>query len=195
VPFEFRKSEVIPDIVVIEPRVFQDDRGWFMETFAASDFVANGIRPAFVQDNHSRSNSRGVIRGLHYQKHPSAQGKLVRCIIGAIFDVAVDIRKGSPTYGKWVGVELSAENHRMLWIPTGFAHGLCTLTEHSEVVYKVTAGYNPELDRVIRWNDPALAITWPTSDPIASHRDQQAPLLQEADNDFTWQDAGQSSPK
>ena len=157
-PFEFKKLE-IPDVILIIPKVFEDDRGFFMETFKISDFKAYGISYEFVQDNHSKSK-KGVLRGLHYQLYPKAQGKLVRCIRGRIWDVAVDIRKGSPWYGKWVAVELSEENKLMLWIPPGFAHGFVAL-EDAEIIYKCTAEYAPELDRGIIWNDPELAINWP----------------------------------
>jgi dTDP-4-dehydrorhamnose 3,5-epimerase len=185
-PFTFRKSDSIPEIVVIEPRLFADERGWVMETFKASEFLANGIPDAFVQDNHSRSDMKGVIRGLHFQNEPAAQGKLVRCLLGAVYDVAVDVRTGSPTYGKWVSIELSNTNHKMVWVPPGFAHGFCTLTDTSEVAYKVTAEYSPPHDRAILWNDPALAIHWPISNPSMSTKDLRAPTLDEADNNFEW---------
>jgi dTDP-4-dehydrorhamnose 3,5-epimerase len=176
----------MPDVIVIEPRVFEDDRGWFMETYKSSDFLANGIPGEFLQDNHSKSQVKGTLRGLHYQMNPAAQGKLVRCVTGAIYDVAVDIRKGSPTYGKWMAAELSSENHRTVWIPPGFAHGFCTLTDTAEVAYKTTVEYSAEHDRAILWNDPALAIDWPVSEPSMSAKDLQAPLLDEAENNFDW---------
>jgi dTDP-4-dehydrorhamnose 3,5-epimerase len=185
-PFTFQPLTNLPDVILIEPKAFGDDRGWFMETFKQSDFEAAGIRGPFRQDNHSRSNAKGVLRGLHYQTNPMAQGKLVRCPVGAIFDVAVDIRRGSPTYGKWVTAELSAENRRMLWVPPGFLHGFCTLTEISEVAYKTTAEYSAAHDRAVRWNDPALGISWPTTTPVLSPKDAQAPLLAQADNNFEW---------
>jgi dTDP-4-dehydrorhamnose 3,5-epimerase len=155
-----------------------------METYKESDFSANGIPDNFVQDNHSQSLVQGTLRGLHYQLIPAAQGKLVRCVVGAIYDVAVDIRKASPTYGNWVAAELSAENRRMVWIPPGFAHGFCTLTDTAEVVYKATARYSAAHDRIIRWNDPALTIDWPVAEPTMSPKDRDAPTLAKADNNF-----------
>jgi dTDP-4-dehydrorhamnose 3,5-epimerase len=152
----------IPDVVLLEPRVFRDDRGHFYESFNAHDFAeATGVNAAFVQDNQSLS-ARMVLRGLHYQLAPHAQGKLVRAVTGAVFDVAVDIRRSSATYGRWVGAELSAENRRQLWIPEGFAHGFLALTEGAELHYKATAFYAPGHERCIAWNDPMLGITWPT---------------------------------
>jgi len=158
-----------------------------METYKRSEFESNGIRFAFSQDNHSRSSASHVIRGLHYQKDPAAQGKLVRCVFGAVYDVAVDIRRGSPTYSRWAGVELSAENRRMLWVPPGFAHGFCTLSDVSEVVYKTTSEYSGPHDRGIRWNDPALGVNWPTTNPVLSPKDAQAPMLAQADNNFAYE--------
>ena len=185
-PFAFRPLQDLPDVVVIEPKAFGDDRGWFMETYKQSDFAANGIRYAFSQDNHSRSAVKHVIRGLHYQKDPTAQGKLVRCILGAIYDVAVDIRRGSPTYGRWAAVEINAENKKLLWVPPGFAHGFCTLTDVSEVAYKTTAEYSAPDDRGILWNDAALGVKWPTTNPVLSAKDAHAPMLADADNNFTY---------
>lgn len=184
-PFEFIKLE-IPDVVLIKPLVFPDERGFFMETFKKSDFVRNGINYDFVQDNHSKSK-KGVLRGLHYQLNPKAQGKLVRCIKGKIWDVAVDIRKGSPWYSKWVAVELSEENKHMLWIPPGFAHGFVAL-EDAEMIYKCTAEYAPELDRGIIWNDPELAISWPVKEPILSPKDAKLPFLKDAENNFVYKE-------
>ncbi|WP_457569109.1 dTDP-4-dehydrorhamnose 3,5-epimerase [Desulfurobacterium sp.] len=180
-PFEFLKTE-LPDVVLIKPRVFGDNRGFFMETYKKSDFVKAGIDVEFVQDNHSKS-IKGVLRGLHYQAKPRMQGKLVRCIKGRIFDVAVDIRKGSPTFGKWVGFELSEENKFMLWIPEGFAHGFLTLSEEAEIVYKVSGSeYSPEHDRNIRWDDPDIGIKWPIQgNPILSEKDKNAPFLKDAE--------------
>ena len=191
-PFAFRPIQELPDVVVIEPKAFGDDRGWFMETYKQSDFEANGIRVAFSQDNHSRSSVKHVIRGLHYQKDPAAQGKLVRCVLGTIYDVAVDIRRGSPTYGRWVAAELSAENKKLLWVPPGFAHGFCTLTDVSEVVYKTTSEYSAPNDRGVRWDDPALGVQWPTTNPVLSPKDAQAPMLAEADNNFVFEPKGRS---
>jgi len=186
-PFQFKPQQALPDVVLLEPKTFGDDRGWFMETYKRSEFEANGIRADFRQDNHSRSTAKGVLRGLHYQKDPAAQGKLVRCVVGAIYDVAVDIRKGSPTYGRWVAAELSAADRNMLWVPPGFAHGFCTLTEISEVMYKATAEYSAPHDRGIRWNDPAIGVRWPIATPVLSTKDAQAPTLADADNTFQWQ--------
>jgi dTDP-4-dehydrorhamnose 3,5-epimerase len=153
----------IPDVLIIEPKVFSDERGFFFESFnqkALEEHV--GTTLSFVQDNHSKS-TQGVLRGLHYQAEPYAQGKLVRCSVGEVFDVAVDIRRDSSTFGKWVGVTLSAENKRQLWIPEGFAHGFVVLSETAEFLYKTTNYYNPSAERSIIWNDPTLNITWPIS--------------------------------
>ncbi len=182
-PFKFKKLK-IPDVILIEPIVFVDERGFFMETFKASDFKANNISYEFVQDNHSKSQ-KWVLRGLHYQLKPMEQGKLVRCIKGKIWDVAVDIRKGSPWYGKWVGIELSEENKLMLWIPPGFAHGFVAL-EDAEVIYKCTKEYAPQYDRGIIWNDPELAIHWPIKNPILSLKDANLPNLKDAENNFEY---------
>jgi dTDP-4-dehydrorhamnose 3,5-epimerase len=181
--FHFQRL-AIPDVVLIKPMVFEDERGFFTETYKRSEFAANGIPDQLVQDNHSHS-VRGVLRGLHYQKRPKAQGKLVMVISGEIFDVAVDIRKGSPNCGKWVGTVLSSENHQMLYVPVGFAHGFCALTDEADVVYKVTGGeYAPELERGIVWDDPEIGITWPVKHPLISRKDAVLPRLQEADNNF-----------
>jgi dTDP-4-dehydrorhamnose 3,5-epimerase len=171
---------ILPGVLILEPQVFGDERGWFMETYNSERFRAAGIPQEFVQDNHSRS-SRGVLRGLHYQE-PNPQGKLVRCPRGSLFDVAVDIRKGSPTFGRWFGVELNDENKRMLWVPPGFAHGFCVISEMAELVYKVTSLYEPANDRAIRWNDPDIGIAWPidTTAPQLSTKDAAAPLLANA---------------
>ena len=177
-PFTFKRLE-IPEIILVEPKVFHDERGFFMETYKYSDFAAFGVAEHFVQDNHSRS-TKGVLRGLHYQNPPKAQGKLVRVVVGEIFDVGVDIRKGSPTYGKWVGEILSAENKRMLYIPPGFAHGFCVLSDVAEVLYKTTAEYAPECEAGIIWNDPEIGIRWPIEHPILSAKDAALPPLREA---------------
>jgi dTDP-4-dehydrorhamnose 3,5-epimerase len=182
VPFQFHRLE-IPEVVLIEAQQYRDNRGFFAETYKLSEFAAHGIPHAFVQDNLSHS-ARGVLRGLHYQKQPKAQGKLVTVLKGRVFDVAVDIRHGSPTYRQWVGMELSGENCRMLYIPTGFAHGFCVLSETADVVYKVTEEYARDLDRGIVWNDPEIGIQWPVSKPILSPKDAALPLLREADNNF-----------
>ena len=168
----------LPEVLIIEPRVFADGRGFFLETYHAEKFREIGISDAFVQDNHSRS-MRGTLRGLHYQE-PNAQGKLVRCTRGAMWDVAVDIRVGSPTFRKWVGVELSEENKRMLWVPVGFAHGFCSLTDDCDVIYKCTDVYSPDSERGIVWNDPDIGIEWPIEDPRLSSKDAAAPRLKDA---------------
>ena len=183
-PFEFRRL-AIPDIVLVEVRIFGDERGFFMETYKRSDFAAYGIPDAFVQCNRSHS-VRGVLRGLHFQNHPRAQGKLVSVVQGEVFDVAVDIRCGSPTYGRWVGEQLSAENGRMLWIPAGFAHGFCVLSDSADLLYLTTDEYAPECDRGIVWNDPEIGIEWPIAAPLLSPKDGQLPLLREADHNFAW---------
>jgi len=169
--------------LLLTPRVFGDPRGFFFESWNQQTFNAVAGDTAFVQDNHSRS-SRGVLRGLHYQLPPHPQGKQVRCVLGEIFDVVVDIRRGSPTYGEWVGAVLSAENHQQLWMPAGFAHGFLTLSEHAEVLYKTTDFWSRECERAIRWDDPALAIAWPLealagAEPQLSEKDAAAPLLAE----------------
>jgi dTDP-4-dehydrorhamnose 3,5-epimerase len=155
---------------------------FFSETFREEAFMGRGI-PRFVQDNHSRSTGK-VLRGLHYQLRPAALGKLVRCLRGRIFDVAVDIRRGSPKYGKWVGTELGDDDGRMIYIPEGFAHSYCALTEEWEVFYKTTGYYSPQHDRGIRWNAPDLNIQWPITDPVLSDKDRKAPFLPEAENNF-----------
>jgi len=182
-PFEFIRLE-IPDIVLVKPKVLEDERGFFMEIYKASDFVKAGINNVFYQVNHSKSK-KGVLRGLHYQLEPRAQGKLIRCIKGKIWDVAVDIRKGSPWFGKWVAVELSEENKYMLWIPPGFAHGFVAL-EDCEIIYKCTEEYSPKLDRGIIWNDPDLNIPWPVKDPILSFKDAKLPRLRDAEINFNY---------
>jgi dTDP-4-dehydrorhamnose 3,5-epimerase len=181
-PFRFKRVE-IPEVILIEAQHFEDDRGFFLETYRLSEFKAHGIPQTFVQDNRSYSDRR-VLRGLHYQKQPRAQGKLVTVLRGRIYDVAVDIRKGSPTYGRWVGLELAADRFHMLYIPEGFAHGFCVLGQDADVLYKVTEEYAPELDRGIHWNDPGIGIQWPNLNPILSSKDAQLPLLKDADNNF-----------
>lgn len=172
----------IPDVVLIEPKVFPDERGFFYESFNQLQFEsAIGHAVTFVQDNHSRS-PRGVLRGLHYQLPPKAQGKLVRVVAGEVFDVAVDIRKKSPTFGKWVHALLSAENKKQIWIPVGFAHGFYVLSEWAEFLYKATDYYVPEQQRCIRWDDPELAITWPIdAPPILSTKDAEGMSLANAE--------------
>lgn len=156
-------------VLILEPRVFRDERGFFLETFNAGALSGSPLDTPFVQDNHSRSTG-GVVRGLHYQLN-SPQGKLVHAARGTIFDVAVDIRRGSPTFGQWAGVELSDENLRSLWIPPGFAHGFCVLSETADVIYKCTALYDPDDDHGVAWNDPRIAIDWPAASPIVSSKD------------------------
>lgn len=178
-PFVFNKCE-IPGPVIIEPKVFGDDRGFFLESYKKTDFVNNGINVEFMQDNHSVS-SKGVLRGLHYQKPPFAQAKLVRVIKGIAWDVAVDIRKESPTYKKWIAVELSGENKKMFYIPEGFAHGFIALTDEVQLMYKCSNEYSPLHDAGIIWNDPELAVKWPLADPLLSEKDIVLPLLKDAE--------------
>ena len=172
----------IPDVLIIEPKVFGDERGFFMESFNQKAWQEQaGINVNFVQDNHSRS-AHGVLRGLHYQLLPVAQGKLVRCTFGEVFDVAVDIRRTSPTYGKWVGARLTADNKLQMWIPEGFAHGFLVLSEYAEFLYKTTAYYDPEQERGILWRDPELHIEWPMTETLQlSAKDAMLPLLRAAE--------------
>ncbi|AUT44467.1 MULTISPECIES: dTDP-4-dehydrorhamnose 3,5-epimerase [unclassified Aeromonas] len=171
----------IPDVKIIEPKVFGDERGFFFESFNQQQFeTAIGRMVNFVQDNHSKS-SKGVLRGLHYQLPPNAQGKLVRCVAGEVFDVAVDIRKSSPTFGQWVGVHLSAENKRQFWIPEGFAHGFVTLSETAEFLYKTTDYYNPQCERAILWNDRDLGIDWLSDNVFMSDKDKLATEFKSAE--------------
>lgn len=172
--FVFKKLE-ISDVILIEPTVLRDERGFFKETYKKSIFMANGL-PDFVQENHSLS-VRNVLRGLHYQASPKAQGKLVRCINGEIFDVVVDLRENSDTRYSWVSAILSAENHHELYIPEGFAHGFCVLSDEAEIVYKCTNEYSPEHERGIMWNDPKVGISWPILNPIISAKDTKYKLL------------------
>jgi len=178
------------DVVVIVPNRFGDARGWFAETWNAARMADSGFDLTFVQDNHSFSATRGTLRGLHYQRPPHAQDKLVRCTRGAIFDVAVDIRKGSPGYGRWVGVELTAQNGEQLLVPKGFLHGFITLSEDCEVQYKCTDVYAPDCDGAIRWDDPDLGIDWPLNGaaPVLSAKDAVAPLFAGFDSPFAWED-------
>lgn len=177
-PFEFEKQK-IEDVILVKPKVFGDNRGFFMETYKKSDFFENGITEDFVQDNHSKS-SKGVLRGLHYQAKPYGQAKLVRCVRGRIFDVAVDIRKNSKTYGQYVKVELSEENKHMLFIPNGFAHGFVALTDDVELMYKTGGEYAPNADRGILWNDEELNINWEIDfEPILSEKDKLQPKFKD----------------
>ena len=183
-PFTFKQLS-IPDVILVQPKSFSDDRGFFLESFKESDFVLNGINIKFVQDNISHS-VLGVIRGLHFQKSPKAQAKLVTAIKGEIFDVVVDIRKDSPTYGKWISEILSDKDHKLLYVPEGFAHGFCVLSKEAYVYYKVSNEYSPEHERGIIWNDPKLNIDWPISKPIVSGDDTKLPLFENLDNDFVY---------
>jgi dTDP-4-dehydrorhamnose 3,5-epimerase len=183
-PFTFKKL-AIPEIILVEAQAFPDERGFFMEGFKESVFSENGINARFVQDNHSRS-IKGVLRGLHYQKNPKAQAKLVMAIRGEIFDVAVDIRKGSPTYGKWIGEILSEQNHKLLYIPEGFAHGFCVLSNEADILYKINSEYSAEHERGIIWDDPDISVKWPTNKPVMIKKDLQLPSLKNIDNNFVY---------
>ena len=166
----------LPDVLLLEPTLHEDERGWFMETTKASVFEAHGLPGVFAQTNQSRS-SRGVVRGLHLQLPPAAQGKLVRCLRGAVYDVAVDVRPESRTFGRFVAAELAEADRRAMWIPPGFAHGFQALTDDAEVLYHATAEYAPRLERTLRWDDPAIGIPWPLPHPLVSERDARgAPL-------------------
>ncbi|WP_054942204.1 dTDP-4-dehydrorhamnose 3,5-epimerase [Paenibacillus ihuae] len=174
-------------VIVVEPAVFGDHRGWFMETYNEAKFQDQSLDYKFVQDNQSYSAVKGTLRGLHFQLNPKAQTKLVRCTRGSIYDVAVDIRQGSPSYGKWFGVELTAENKKQLLIPKGFAHGFITLTEDVEVQYKCDELYAPECDGGILWNDPDIGIEWPINvTPVLSAKDEKAPLLKDVSHNFVY---------
>ena len=174
----------IDGVVIIEPAVFGDHRGFFMESWCKRDFEAAGLFYDFVQDNHSSSTVKGTLRGIHFQRGEKAQAKLVRCVRGAVFDVAVDLRPASPTYKRWVGVELSEENKRQLLIPRGFGHGFVTLTDHVEFLYKADNYYAPGADGGIRWNDPELGVDWGIESPILSKKDSESPFLKDAVTDF-----------
>ena len=177
----------IPGVYIIEPQVFGDHRGYFMETYSTEKFHAIGIDNEFVQDNQSFTAQKGTLRGLHFQNDPMAQAKLVRVTRGAVLDVAVDLRKGSPTYKQWVSVELSAENKRMFFIPRGFAHGFVTLTDDVEFVYKVDNLYSKENDRGIRFNDPEIGVDWGVEEPILSQKDTTSPFLKDSDCNFVYE--------
>ena len=181
-----KEKTSLDGVYVITPQVFGDNRGWFCETYTALKFKELGIDTVFVQDNQSYSKGKNTIRGLHFQTSPKSQTKLLRCTRGKILDVAVDIRKGSPNFGKWVAVELSAENKKMIYIPKGFAHGFLTLSEDVEVQYKVDEYYSPENDRSIRFNDPDIGIEWGIENPILSEKDLNAPLLKDSDANFIF---------
>ena len=180
----------LSDVMILTPKRFGDDRGWFMETFNAARVAEAGLNLSFVQDNHSMSAKVGTLRGLHFQTPPHAQDKLVRCSKGAILDVAVDIRRGSPTYGKWVGVELREANGKQLLVPKGFLHGFVTRSENTEVQYKCTDVYAPDCDGGIRWDDPEIGIDWGlTGDPVLSAKDTVAPLLRDYNSPFIFEGA------
>jgi dTDP-4-dehydrorhamnose 3,5-epimerase len=179
----------LKDVFILEPEVHGDHRGWFIESWAERTMKENGLNYNFVQDNHSFSAAKGTLRGLHCQNGEAAQAKLVRCTKGAIMDFVVDVRKGSPTYMKWISVELSAENHKQLLVPRGFLHGFMTLTEDVEFLYKVDNYYNKEADRSICWNDPELGVQWGIENPIVSEKDATAPLYRDSDIDFVYQNA------
>lgn len=180
------KKTEIEGVFEIEPKVFGDQRGWFCETYSKKAFEEIGINADFVQDNRSFSAKKGTLRGLHCQTNPKAQAKLVSCIKGEILDVAVDIRKGSPTFMKWVAVRLSEENKKMLFIPKGCLHGFVTLTDNVEISYKVDDFYSPENDRSICWNDSEIGVEWGVEDPVLSEKDKNAPLLKDSDVSFNF---------
>ena len=175
----------IPEVILIQPTIHRDARGFFVETYQESEFIQHGIPAHFIQDNHSYS-SAGVLRGLHFQNTPHAQGKLVRVARGEVFDVAVDIRKNSPTYGKWVSAILNDENFSMLWIPPGFAHGVCVLHNDTHLLYKMTAEYYQPSEHSILWDDADIGINWPIKNPILSHKDLIAPRLRDSDHNFFY---------
>lgn len=176
----------LPRVMLIKPRRFGDERGWFMETWSRKALAALGVADEFVQDNHSMSAKVGTLRGLHFQTPPHAQGKLVRCTAGRIMDYAVDVRQGSPTYGRWVGAKLTAENGHQLWVPVGFAHAFVTLEPNTEVVYKVTADYAPASDGGIRWDSVGIDWPVPASGPVLSDKDKALPSLAEFQSPFTY---------
>lgn len=180
--FDFEPTN-IPDVLLVRPTRYADERGFFQESYRESAFAEAGIDVRFVQDNLARSTG-GVLRGLHYQIPPGEQGKLVGVTRGQIFDVAVDLRVGSPSFGRWVGVTLEAENGCLLWIPPGFAHGYAVLSDVADVYYKCTAEYRPDLDRGVLWSDPVIGIDWPVSDPVVSDKDRRQPTLADCDNPF-----------
>lgn len=179
----------LPGVLILAPHRFGDARGWFMETYSAPRMTEAGIAVEWVQDNHSFSAAKGTLRGLHYQAPPRAQDKLVRCSRGAILDVAVDFRDGSPTFGKWVSVELTAGNGRQLLVPKGFLHGFVTLTDDTEVQYKCSDTYAPDRDGAVRWDDPRIGIDWGVTAPVLSDKDAKAPLLADAPRPFRWEGA------
>lgn len=183
-PFTFEQLS-IPGVALIEPRVFDDERGFFFESYKRSEFSQAGINERFVQDNHSRS-MRGVLRGLHFQLDERAQGKLVECVVGSIFDVVVDLRHGSPAFGRWLGLELSEENHKLLYVPPGLAHGFMTLSESADIIYKCTDEYSPEHDAGIIWNDPDIGVKWPEGRKLLSEKDRALPTLKNSVISFRY---------
>ncbi len=180
----------LPEVKIIEPTYFEDYRGYYCETYSKRTMSEYGLNPEFVQDNHSLSLKKGIIRGIHFQNNPKPQLKLVRCTRGRVMDYAVDLRKDSPTFKKWVAVELSAENRKQIWIPSGFGHAFITLEDNCEVQYKVDELYYPELDRAIAYNDPEIGIDWGTDSPVISVKDTKAPTLAESDVNFTMKENG-----
>lgn len=187
-PFRLSRQS-IPDVVLIEGPRFSDDRGFFQETYRLSEFATGSIPAPFTQLSHSRSK-RGVLRGLHYQKRPKAQAKLISVVRGEIFDVVVDIRRGSPAYGDWVSAVLSDSSRGILYIPEGFAHGFCVLSDEADIMYALTAEHDPALDRGILWSDPRIGISWPVRHPILSDKDAALPPLEAADNNFAYEAQG-----
>lgn len=183
--FRFKRLE-IPEVVLVESQSFEDGRGFFSESYKLSVFRENGIPDEFVQDNHSHS-VKGTLRGLHFQLAPKAQAKLVMAVRGEVFDVAVDLRQGSPTYTQWVGATLSADNYRKLYVPRGFAHGFCVLSEEADVLYKVSAEYDAELDSGLAWNDPQIGVDWPVEEPLLSSKDACMPTLESSLHDFEYE--------
>lgn len=182
---------IVPEVLIIEPDCYGDHRGWFMETYSEPKFKENGIMAQFVQDNHSMSAKKGTVRAIHFQNNPMAQAKLVRCINGTVIDVAVDLRKGSPTYKQWVSIEISAENKRQVYVPRGFGHGFIALTDNVEFVYKVDNLYSKEHDRGIRFDDPSIGVDWggllDGIEPILSEKDRNSPLLENSDCNFVYE--------
>jgi dTDP-4-dehydrorhamnose 3,5-epimerase len=180
---KFTETE-IKGVWIISPVVHEDRRGFFLESFLAAEMEAHGLPSCFVQDNHARSKVPGVLRGMHFQKPPKAQSKLIRVVRGSVYDVVVDLRRKSGTYGKWLGLTLSEENREMLFIPKGFAHGYCTLSPDTEFLYKVDEYYSPAHDSGIRWDDPAFGIKWPFANPVISDKDSRLPLLKDIESPF-----------
>lgn len=183
-------TELFGGVKILEPKYFEDFRGYYAETYSSRTLKEFGLEPVFVQEGHSLTVKKGTIRGIHFQKNPKSQMKLVRCTRGRVMDYAVDLRKDSPTFKQWVAVELSADNRKQLWIPAGFGHAFLTLEDNCEIQYKVDNWYYPELDRGIAWNDPDIAIDWGVDCPITSEKDSKAPTLRESDVNFTMEENG-----